>query len=245
MSHLSDNAVRLVPPSQEPITLAEARRFLRIDVPGYPGDTSQDDLIRSFITGARRAIEDGIDCSIGVQTIMVAAESFTHLANCYTGASTYGIELPYGPIRSIASIKYLTSDGQDLTVNPASYRLTETPPQRIVLRPGFSWPSASMEPDSVRVTYVAGYGPAARGVFDQPDTYADQYADAYSDSNEPNIPATVADRFTIPESLVIALRLLVGHYWIDRNAIIEGHIVAELPLGVQSLLWPNRASIGL
>jgi uncharacterized phiE125 gp8 family phage protein len=245
MSHLSDNIVVVVPPTEEPITLAEARRFLRIDVPGYPGDTSQDDLIRSYITGARRAIEDVIDRSIGVQTLMVAAESFTHLANCYTGASTYGIELPYGPIRSIVSIQYLTSDGQDLTVNPASYRLTEVPPQRIVLRPGYSWPSASMEPDSVRVTYIAGMGPAARGVFDQPDTYADVYADNYSDSNLANLPAVVADRYTIHESLVIALRMLVGHYWINRNAIIEGHIVAEVPLGVQSLLWPNRASVGI
>jgi len=245
--HLSDNAVTIVHPTVEPITLAEARRYLRIDVPGYQGDTAQDDFIRSCITGSRRCLEENTDRSIGVQTIMVGAPSFTHLANCYDTYSGTGIELPYGPIRSIASIKYLTSDGQDLTVDAASYRLTETPPQRIVLRPGRSWPSASMEPDSVRVTYVAGYGPAARGLYDQPDTYADEYASDYSDSNEPNIPATVADRFTIPESLVIALRLLVGHYYVNRGAVIspERGSAPEMPLGVQWIVWPNRASIGL
>jgi len=245
--HLADNTVVIVPPVAEPITIEEVRRFLRIDVPGYAGDTSQDDVIASCITGARKAIEDNIDRSIGVQTLLVAADSFDQLAVCYPGASSAtGIELPYGPIRSIESIKYLTSDGQDLTVDPTSYRVTETPPQRIVLKPGRSWPAASYEPESVRITYIAGMGPASRiATTTSTEAYANDYADDYTGSLIVN-PAVPADRYTISEALVIALRLLIGHYYVNRGALTNPAGPApELPLGVQWILWPNRSSIGI
>jgi uncharacterized phiE125 gp8 family phage protein len=248
MSHLSDNTVTLVPPTVEPISLAEARRFLRIDVAGAPPDTTQDEFIRSCLVGARRVIEENIDKSIGVQTLMVAAESFLHLGDCH-GSYHLGIELPYGPIRSIESIKYIAADGSgaDVTMDPASYKLTEVPPQRVVLRPGYSWPSASLEPESVRITYVAGMSPAARDALTtSTESYADGYANDYTGSVT-TLPAIAADRWTIPESLVIALRLLIGHYYVNRGAVIspERGSAPEMPLGVQWILWPNRSSIGL
>jgi uncharacterized phiE125 gp8 family phage protein len=245
--HLADNTVTIQPPTGEPITLEEVRRYLRIDVPGFQGDTAQDENLRSCITGARRILEENIDKSIGVQTLMVAADSFAALATCYEGAYSQSIELPYGPIRSVLSIKYTATDGSLATVDPSTYKLTEVPPQRIVLKSGSGWPAASTEPESVRVTYVAGMGPAARMAYDQPDTYASGYADSYSDSNVPDIPAIVADRYTIPESLVIALRLLIAHYYVNRGAVISPvrGSAPEMPLGVQWIVWPNRSSIGI
>jgi uncharacterized phiE125 gp8 family phage protein len=243
MSHLADNTVTLVAPTEEPITLAEVRNYLRIDVPGYSGDTSQDLFIQSCMTGARRVIEENIDKSVGVQTLMVAADSFAALATCWPGYTQQGIELPYGPIRSIVSIQYLDANGDDQTVDPTTYRLTETPPQRIVLKRGAAWPAASCEPESIRITYLAGMGPAARAEYNT-EGYAYGYADDYTGSI---VAAVVADRYTISENIVIALRLLIGHYYVNRGAVISPvrGSAPEMPLGVQWILWPARSSIGL
>jgi uncharacterized phiE125 gp8 family phage protein len=43
---------------------------------------------------------------------------------------------------------------------------------------------------------------------------------------------------TVPEDLVQAMRLLIGHYYENRGAIETGHIVAVQPFGVDELLAP-------
>lgn len=211
--------VVVIPPAAEPITLAQARVFLRLDVPGYAGDASQDDLIESWIRAARQWIERSIDRCIGVQTLVLTLDGFT------PGASSMArwqvpIELPNGPVRSITSIEYL--DNESPLDNPfvlfpsSSYRLTSGDPQYAVLRGGFAWPFTVPGAECVRITYLAGYG------FGPDNTV-----------------------HWLGEDVIAALRMLLAHFYFNRSATTAATAAQELPLGVKALLWPNRASVGI
>ena len=81
----------------EPVTLAEARNYLRIT------NTQDDDLVASMITSARRQAEEYINSDI------VPKERIYYLTKL-----TEGINLPYAPIASVDSF---TIDGTAQTVN--------------------------------------------------------------------------------------------------------------------------------
>lgn len=46
--------------------------------------------------------------------------------------------------------------------------------------------------------------------------------------------------FIPPESVVQAVRMLVGHYYEQRTATVVGSIVSSVPMGVHALLNPER-----
>lgn len=43
-----------------------------------------------------------------------------------------------------------------------------------------------------------------------------------------------------PESVIQAVRMLVGHYYEQRNAVVVGSVVSTVPMGVHALLNPER-----
>jgi uncharacterized phiE125 gp8 family phage protein len=231
----------ITPPTTEPMTLAEARRFLRQDVPGYSADTAQDLDILSWVRAARQYVERATDKSIGFQTLMVAMDSFVRP---WATWDTWPVlcELPNGPVHQIVSITYIDVDGADQVVDPTIYRLTQIEPQAVVLLPGKSWPIPSVAPESVRIQYRAGFDTSSTTF--TTEAYADNYADNYTGS----AGATQASEFPGAErcgdDLIAAMRLLLGDFYRHREATVFG-VVAELPLGVRALIWPNRASIGL
>jgi uncharacterized phiE125 gp8 family phage protein len=46
---------------------------------------------------------------------------------------------------------------------------------------------------------------------------------------------------TVPQPIRQAILMLVGHYYENREAILAtGAMPKEVPLGVDSLLWPKR-----
>jgi len=44
----------------------------------------------------------------------------------------------------------------------------------------------------------------------------------------------------VPESIRQAMKLLIGHWYLNRETAVIGRIVNEVPFAVQSLLWPER-----
>ena len=48
------------------------------------------------------------------------------------------------------------------------------------------------------------------------------------------------DGYDVPQNVRQAISLLAGHYYENREATTSGQPVAELPLGVKSLLWKER-----
>lgn len=52
--------------------------------------------------------------------------------------------------------------------------------------------------------------------------------------------AGYADVASIPEEIVLAIKLLIGHFDKNREDTISGTIIAKIPTGVDALLWPHR-----
>ena len=47
-------------------------------------------------------------------------------------------------------------------------------------------------------------------------------------------------RANIPEEIRHALKLLVGHWHENRENVVTGHVVTQIPMTVEALLWPYR-----
>lgn len=70
------------------------------------------------------------------------------------------ILLPYPPLASVTSATYVDGTGATQTLNASTeYEVdTGSNPGRVRLRYGQSWPNTLCHPQSVTITYVAGYG---------------------------------------------------------------------------------------
>jgi uncharacterized phiE125 gp8 family phage protein len=133
-------------PMSEPISLADARIFLRLDVPGYSGDTMQDTILQSWIRAARAVCEFEMDKVIGAQQFIASLPTFTAMPYWLTGPK---------PVRSVEQIRYkLASDPGYTVLDPATYYVTES--GDIALQYGQTWPTAGYAPDSVMIDFTAG-----------------------------------------------------------------------------------------
>ncbi len=138
----------ITPPTVEPITLAEARAHLRVTA------TDEDALITSLIAVARADAENELQRSLITQTREIARDDFPD-----------AIELRFGPVIEVVSVKFDDVDGIEQTLDPATYRLdTYRLTAWIVPDPDYSWPETRPHVNAVRVRYTAGYGPAAADV---------------------------------------------------------------------------------
>ncbi len=60
------------------------------------------------------------------------------------------------------------------------------------------------------------------------------------------VPAAVTVRFvcgytTAPEAIKAAMKLLIGHWYKEREVVNVGNITSVIPFTVESLLWPYKA----
>lgn len=130
----------------EPITLAEAKRHLRID----ESYTDEDDDILDWIKSARLKAEKHTGRSLGTKTLELISDKFP--------AVDY-IEIPKGPVQSVTSIIYTDKEEAEHTFGSDNYvtNLDIVTPI-IKLKHGKSWPSDTLYPTgAIRIRYVAGY----------------------------------------------------------------------------------------
>lgn len=136
--------------TQEPVTVAEAKRQL-----GLGDDADQfDSKIQELITSAREQVE-----------------SDTNLV-CYTGTYTWKftefpcrdwLELPdLRPVTSITSIIYVATDGTTTTWGSSNYTFESSGLHQFIrLNYGCTWPVTRCDINGVTVTMVAGYATVA------------------------------------------------------------------------------------
>lgn len=147
------SSVRVVTgPQQEPVTLAEARLWARIDA----DDTSQDAMVMLLVGAMREYAENITGRSFIQRTLEVAYDCFP----------SHVINLPYPPLVSVSSISYLDTDGawQVFSGGSPSEFQVDTYHEPGMVWPLYleSWPNTRTELNAVRIRYVAGYsGPSA------------------------------------------------------------------------------------
>lgn len=132
-------------PSEYPVTLADVREYAAID--GTDNDTLIERLIRVATAHAEQLT--------GRQFVSAAWE-------LYLDGFPTDIILPKPPVTSITSIEYYDSNNVKQTLSATNYNAAvECEPAMIFLADSAQWPTTKNKPDSVIVTFSAGYGAAA------------------------------------------------------------------------------------
>lgn len=135
----------IVPPTEEPITLAEAKLHCRVDV------DDDDLLIGALITAAREQAEHRTGRALCEQTLELVLDGFGELGT-----------LPRPPAIALTSVKYLDLVGAQQTLGSPGYVFDgDSAPARLVPAVGQTWPATLAVPAAVRIRYTAGYGAAA------------------------------------------------------------------------------------
>lgn len=88
--------VTIVAPAEEPISLAQAKQFLRLD----EDEVGFDDELALHVAGARGRVESVTGTRLIHQTVQIRADSFSDLDL-----------LPIGPIASLIDISYVDTAG--------------------------------------------------------------------------------------------------------------------------------------
>jgi len=137
-----------VEPTSEPLTLNELKDRIRITTCDF--DTELTDLLKA----GRRQVEHDTHRRLITQTVEMYLDSFP---------SGDTIEIRQAPVASVTSVEYVDEDVATQTLSAATYTtdLDGTPP-RIVLLENQTWEDTEPGyPQSVTVTFVAGYGAAS------------------------------------------------------------------------------------
>ena len=150
-----NSVTRATGPAVEPLTVAEAKLHLRVDI-------SEDDVyIGTLITAAREWVENYLDRTLITTQLILRAAEFP----------TEELELPRPPMVASGTatavvITYTLADTTTATLSTALYRVdrTSTPGNVAPIING-TWPSDVIEDaNAVAVTYWAGYGPTSASV---------------------------------------------------------------------------------
>jgi uncharacterized phiE125 gp8 family phage protein len=125
---------RVTAPAIEPISLAQAKLFLRVE------HTLEDSLISLFIIAAREAAEQMLGKSLITQSQRLYVTGINNTTLC----------LPRSPVQSIQTVAAEDANGNRTTLDSGTYRLLAG--RNIVQF------NALPSVNTVIVTYVAGFG---------------------------------------------------------------------------------------
>jgi uncharacterized phiE125 gp8 family phage protein len=134
--------VTVITPPEPVVTWAELYAVLKLDT------DEEKTLGESYIaqvTDWLNAPRGFLDRSIFTQTLEARFRRF----------DGDEVALPYGPIQSVTSLKYLDDDGAEQTFASASYQLLKD--GRISVDDDIGWPDLYDDEEAVRVLYVAGH----------------------------------------------------------------------------------------
>lgn len=138
---------RVTAPPVNPITLNEAKDWLRVD------GTEQDLMISTAIDAAVSFLDGphGIGIALVEQKWDLFLDRFP-----------VTIEIPLTPVQSVDEITYVDRDGNTQTLDTSVYKVSTNQRPAIVERAfGESWPVTRLEADAVKIRFTAGYAPSS------------------------------------------------------------------------------------
>lgn len=122
----------------EPVTLAEAKTFLRVDT------DADDTLIGALISAAREFAEHYTQATLAATVYELALDAFPLDA----------IDLPNASNAEDVSVKYTDTAGVEQTISPAAYVVSDYG-MTAHIYPLDLWPVVGDYPNAVRVRYTA------------------------------------------------------------------------------------------
>lgn len=149
--------VLITAPTVEPVSLAEAKAHLRIDI------DDDDTLISRLITTARMYLEENRT----KPRLAMINQTWEFIADSWPRTDT--LVLTPCPLQSVTSIKYTDSAGVETTFSSSNYLVdTYNKPGRVRLKSAASWPSVTLrELNGLVVRFVAGHGASGSTVREQ------------------------------------------------------------------------------
>ncbi|WP_020467878.1 head-tail connector protein [Zavarzinella formosa] len=177
-------------PASDPVTLAEAKAWLRIDT------TDEDALLAQLISAATDTAEQHTRRSLITRTLRLTLDQTCNDLYRDLGEGVYDlpstflygglprvIELPKGPVQSITSVTTFDPDNASAVYSPSNYTLN-TDGTRLSLNQDAVWPGPLRPVGACEIVYTAGYG----------------------------------DSSAIPPSIKTAILMLVAHLYESRGA---------------------------
>lgn len=159
-------SILIAPPAAEPVSLAEARAWLRVDT------NDEDAVVASLISAARMLVESATRRALVTQGWRVtldawpAGRGYGSWSVLATGPNTAASEIaiPLAPVQSVSAVRVYDAAGEPQTLGPTTYRLVGAPERaRILFATQPPLPGAKAA--GVEIDLIAGYG-------DPPDTPA-------------------------------------------------------------------------
>lgn len=140
-------------PVVEPVTLAEAKLHMRVDV------SDDDTLIAALVKTAREYIE-----LLTRPRVAMVTQTWRYVADTFPPSDT--LELRPWPLQTVTSVKYTDDDGVTTTMPSSDYLVDSTSaPGRLRLRSHASWPSVTLqELNGLTIEFTAGYGDTGASV---------------------------------------------------------------------------------
>jgi uncharacterized phiE125 gp8 family phage protein len=149
----------ITPPALEPVTLAEAKAHLKVDV------TDDDALIGTLISAARARAEWHTGRAFVTQgwTLWLdcwpGAGSCADLPPALSTAPALAIEIPLPPLQSVSAITTYARDDTTTVLDAALYQVdSASKPARIALKTGVAPPADLRAINAIAISFTAGYG---------------------------------------------------------------------------------------
>lgn len=178
-------------PATEPITLAEAKLYLRVD------DTTEDTLISALIVAARLQVEGRTLRPLISQTWDLILDS-----SDVNSSNTFYINK--APVTAISSVKYYDQNDTEQTLDVSAYQTSiNSNPAKVKI---ITMPQIYERLGAMTIRFVAGYTNAA----------------------------------AVPQDIKQAMYFIIGHLYENRQEVVTGTQVNEMPLSAQYLLEPYR-----
>lgn len=170
------NIIVVDPPEIEPVTLEEARQWLRLDAYGSPPEHPDDDEVVALIIAAREKVEQITRRSFIHRRLRMVTDAYPVHGLwaagscgcwCYDNRCRAAyVELLHSPVVSLESVAYTDSDGNDVAIELSSYRVDKDfMPARLYVQRMPSY-------DPLKIEYIAGYAetgsPGDQGVAKTP-----------------------------------------------------------------------------
>ena len=139
---------RTVGPSEEPVTLAEARDQCEI----IASDQSHDVKLNRYIQSAREQVETDTGYKLITQTFTLSLDEFPEQEPL--------IQIPARPLQSVSGITYYDSDNAQQTLSTDVYGV-DVPRRMVYRKVNQTWPASTVQHNNIQVTFNVGFGAAS------------------------------------------------------------------------------------